>query len=96
MLVLLNRDHINLWLRFLVGFAFYFASCVIFGAALHPRWDELLFVGTLPLWIIVPYAVFCFVAVLVKAWWLGPIRGQHRLRLIGRLVRGDRSRNWPA
>ena len=96
MRVVLNRPHIALWGRFLVGFACSFASCVIFGAALHPRWDELLFVGTLPLWIIVPYAAFCFVAVLVKAWWLGPIGLHHRLRLVGRLTRRDRSRNWPA
>ena len=96
MRITLNRSHIALWGRFLVGFACYFASCVIFGAALHPRWDELLFVGTLPLWIIVPYAAFCFVAVIVKAWWLGSIGRERRLWLVGRLMRRDGSRNWPA
>lgn len=69
----LNTPHLRLWGKWLAYFAVYFVFCLIFGP--HARPDELLFVLTLPLWVLVPYIVFCLIAAVFK---LGLIRGKSR------------------
>lgn len=74
------------WLAFVV-------FGLIVGWHLKPRPDEVLFVLTLPLWLVLlPYGVFCLGAAVLKVLW--PIWLQRRALLLGRgKVRVDLRRN---
>jgi hypothetical protein len=43
-------------------------SCLVAGWHLGPRWDEVLFLATLPLWVLVPYAVGCLGLAALRVW----------------------------
>lgn len=78
--VSINRPHLLLWRRLAVGWLAYVGVGLVLGAALKPRPDEVAFVLTLPLVVIVPYALGCLALAGLKAY-LWPIRFQG-LRLI--------------
>lgn len=88
MKVVIEHAHLKLWGRLFTLWGSYVVFCLIAGATLHPRLDEVLFVSTLPLWILVPYIAFCFFVALIKSWIVGfhnsrpiqpPLFGQGRL-----------------
>jgi len=77
----LNRPHLIRWTPLLVAWLAYVALALVLGAHLKPRLDEFLFVLSLPLWGIVPYAAWCLAVVALRAW-LWPAHAYwRRLRL---------------
>ena len=64
----LNKPHVERLAQFAVVWCIYLAFCLIAGWSLNPRLDEVIFVATLPLYVLVPYALFCFAAALIKLW----------------------------
>ena len=66
--VSLNKPHLARLGIFAVWWAIYLTIALIAGWRLQPRGDEILFVATLPLWLLVPYAVACFAIALIKLW----------------------------
>jgi hypothetical protein len=54
----------------LVGWLIFVGFCIVAGAHLKPRPDEILFVTTLPLWLVLaPYTVWCFIVAMLRAYW---------------------------
>ncbi len=97
MRISVNREPLKRLGRLLYMWMCYVALALILGFSLHPRPDEILFVSTLPLWVLVPYALFCLVGACIKSWlirfqrWpigLGLIRN-HRIQARGS-ARNDR------
>lgn len=89
MQIKLNRDHLRLWGYFAYIFALYYVIGLIAGFAtgIRPRPDEMLFIASLPLFVVVPYVAFCLIAAFVKSWLVGT---QGLLRWTrGRLIRRD-------
>lgn len=89
MKVVIEHTHLKLWGRLFTLWGSYVVFCLIAGATLHPRLDEVLFVATLPLWILVPYILFCFIVAWIK---LGLIRF-HNSRPIQSSLFGERRLN---
>lgn len=65
----LRKSEIDRWTAYLISFAIYYLVAVVIGWHLHPRWDELLFVASIPLWVIVPYAVFSLLIGVFRMLW---------------------------
>lgn len=85
--ITLNEPHIRRVGRCLLLYAIYFVYGLVAGWHLKPRSDEIIFMVTLPLWVLLPYTVGCLAIVTVKA--LRPVRPQpgawrwNRRRLAG-------------
>lgn len=70
--ITLNEPHLRKVGYYLLLYAIYFVYGLIAGWHLKPRADEIIFMLTLPLWILVPYTIGCLAVVAVKALW--PVR----------------------
>lgn len=79
MRITLNPSHLKLWGKWAYYFVLYFILALIVGP--HARPDELLFVLTLPLWVLVPYIVFCFVVALIRSWSIRRHSGRGRVEV---------------
>lgn len=88
----LNHPHIALWRRALARWLLFVAALVVIGWYHSPRLDEVAFVASLPLVLLVPYVVFCLVASLAKALWFQRRQRQHRPRRL-RFFRHHRLRD---
>ena len=87
----INRPHARLWRRYLMAWLAFVAFGLVIGAYLKPRADEIIFMVTLPLAIVVPYALLCLGVAAVRS--LLPPGGvvAWRQRRIGR----QRTGRWP-
>lgn len=85
----LNRPHLIRWIPVLGGWLAYVALALLLGAHLQPRLDEVLFVLTLPLWGIVPYAACCLAVAALRVW-LWPARAYWRRLRLPRLAANHR------
>ena len=84
---MINRGHIRLVGQLLVGWVAFVGFGLIIGWNLHPRIDEVVFVLSLPLFVVPAYAVLCLAAVGLKALVIGL---QARARPLPRLDRTNR------
>lgn len=71
--VSINRPHLALWRRLVVGWLAYVGIGLVLGAHLKPRPDEVVFVLALPVLVIVPYAIGCLAVAGLRTW-LRPVR----------------------
>lgn len=66
----INRAHVALWRRCLLGWIGFVGFALIAGAHLKPRMDEVLVVFFLPFWLVLlPYAIGCLALALVRLLW---------------------------
>jgi hypothetical protein len=79
----INWKHVAVWQRGLVCYAVFVGVCLVLGAHLKPRPDEIIFALTLPLWAIIPYAAACLILAATRLWL---VRGHNRRRLVRSLV----------
>lgn len=83
--ITLNPDHTYRLMQIVVAWLVYVAMALIAGyfVKITPRMDEFLFVLFIPLAVIIPYALFCLVAAVIRS--LLPIRREPRgpVRLSG-------------
>lgn len=74
MKISLNKPHLARWAYWLYCYAVFVAIALVFGWHLHPRWDEIMFACTLPLWVIVPWAAVSLIGAALRSLW--PVRFQ--------------------
>lgn len=77
--LLINPDHVGTWIGLGLWWLCFVAFALVAGWHLGPRPDEVVFVLTLPLWMVLaPYVVFCLLATAMKAWLIPilPVRWQ--------------------
>lgn len=85
----LNTPHIKLWVRGVAAYLVFVGVCLVLGANLHPRTDEILFAITLPAWVVGVYAIACGVAAFAKLRFVG---WYQRRRFIGSFIANLRLR----
>lgn len=85
----INWAHVAVWQRGLVMYAGFVVFCLIAGAHLGPRRDEILFAIVLPAWAIIPYAIISLAGAFLRLWL---VRWKWQRRLIGALVANLRLR----
>lgn len=71
----INWGHVNLWLTYGVAWLAFVGFALVAGWHLKPRLDEVVVVVLLPLGVLVPYAVLCFLVAALKP--LRPLRNRH-------------------
>lgn len=79
----INWVHVAVWRRGLAMYAGFVLFCLIAGANLGPRPDEILFAVMLPAWAIIPYAIASLLVAVLRLWL---VRWEWQRRLIGALV----------
>lgn len=94
----LNTEHIRIWKRMLLYWLAFVVMGLITGWHLKPRPDEILFVLSMPAFIVIPYGLWCFAVAVARLLW--PVGFDRWPFLVGRRkvgvdLRRDRLRNRP-
>lgn len=81
----LNHPHLARWGYWAVSYAAFVGFALVAGWHLKPRWDEIVFAITLPLYVLIPWIIISLIGAWIKTLrpkWLHhwPLR-----RLFGRL-----------
>lgn len=79
----INWAHVAVWRRVLITYLGFVGFCLIAGAHLKPRPDEIAFMLVLPLWVIVPYTAGCLFLGTAKLWLVVPLQYRFRRRFLG-------------